>query len=122
MYISEALNERGIKQICLKITAKTGAAVLLKFVYLSYPKRGSYFYPPITEKVNRKKTFSFGHCQNHLTPPPDPNSGNLVLFFGRQKRRFARMTEIFFDDDNDGFNNNYNDNFGNFDDNYDKID
>ena len=23
------------------------------------------------------------------------NSGNLVLFFGRQKRRFARMTEFF---------------------------
>ena len=32
-------------------------------------------------------------CPNHLTPPsPDPNSGNLVLFFLRQKRRFARMT------------------------------
>ena len=69
------------------------------------------------EDINTKKTFSFGHCPNHLTPPPDPNSGNLVLFFGRQKRRFARMTEIFFDDDNDGFNDNYDDNFGNFDDN-----
>ena len=45
-----------------------------------------------------------------------------ILFFGRQKRRFARMTEIFFDDDNDGFNDNYDDNFGNFDDNYDKND
>ena len=32
------------------------------------------------------------------------------------------MTEIFFDDDNDGFNNNYDDNFGNFYDNYDKND
>ena len=67
-----------------------------------------------------KKTFSFGHCPNHLTPPPDPNSGNLVLFFGRQKRRFARMTKKYFDGDNDGFNDNYDDNFGNFDDNYDK--
>ena len=28
-------------------------------------------------------------------PPPDPNLGNLVLFFGRQKRRFAHMTNIF---------------------------
>ena len=27
-----------------------------------------------------KKTFSFGHCPNHLNPPPDPNSGNLVFF------------------------------------------
>ena len=32
------------------------------------------------------------------------------------------MTEIFFDDDNDGFNDNYDTNFGNFDDNYDKND
>ena len=30
----------------------------------------------------KKKTFSFGHCPNYLTPPPhDPDSGNLVLFF-----------------------------------------
>ena len=67
----------------------------------------------IREGLNEKKTFSLGHCPNHLnpTPRPDPNSGNLVLFFGRQKRRFAHMTEIFFDDDNDGFNDNYDDNF-----------
>ena len=43
----------------------------------------------IREDIRRKKTFSFGHCPNHLTPPHDPNSGNLVLFFGRQKRRFS---------------------------------
>ena len=70
-----------------------------------------------------KTSFPFRHCPNHLTPPPhDPYSGNLVLFFGRQKPRFARMTEIVLDDDNDGFNDNYDDNFGNFDDNYDKND
>ena len=60
--------------------------------------------------------------ESPLPSPPSPNSGNMVLFFGRQKRCFARMTEIFFDDDNDGFNDNYDDNFGNFDDNYDKND
>ena len=50
----------------------------------------------IREDINRKKTFSLGHCPNHLTtPPPDPYSGNSVLFFGRQKRRFARMTDFF---------------------------
>ena len=32
------------------------------------------------------------------------------------------MTEIVLDDDDDGFNDNYDDNFGNFDDNYDKND
>ena len=26
----------------------------------------------IREDLNRKKTFSFGHCPNHLTPPPTP--------------------------------------------------
>ena len=36
---------------------------------------------PFREDLNRKKTFSFGHCPNHLNPPHDPNSGNLVLFF-----------------------------------------
>ena len=30
------------------------------------------------------------------------------------------MTEFFFDDDNEGCNANYDDNDGNFDDNYDK--
>ena len=32
------------------------------------------------------------------------------------------MTETFFNDDDDGFNDNYDDNFGNFNDNYDKND
>ena len=32
-------------------------------------------------------------------------------FFGRQKRRFARMTETFFADDNDCCNDNYDDNY-----------
>ena len=50
----------------------------------------------------KKKTFLFWALPESPNPPPDPNSGNLVLFFGRQKRRFARMTEFFFYDDNDG--------------------
>ena len=44
-------------------------------------------------------------------PPPDPNSGNLVLFFLRQKRRFARMTGKKIDADNEGCNDNYDDNY-----------
>ena len=47
-----------------------------------------------------------------------PNSVILVLFFRRQKQRVARMTLFFLDNDNDGCNDNY----GNFDDNYDKND
>ena len=75
----------------------------------------------LREDINKKNRFRSGIARVTY-PPPDPNLGNLVLFFGRQKRRFARMTEIFFDDDNDGFNDNYDDNFGNFDDDYDKND
>ena len=62
-----------------------------------------------------------GHCPNYLTPPHDPNLGNLVLFFLRQKRRFARMTRKKFDADNEDCNDNYDDNYGNFDDYYDKM-
>ena len=50
----------------------------------------------LREDINRKKTFSLGHCPNHLTtPPPDPNSGNLVLFFGRQNSRFESHKKKF---------------------------
>ena len=60
-------------------------------------------------KTSKKKKYVFfGHCRNHLNPP---NSGN---FFGRQKQRFARRTKKI--DDHDGCNDNY----GNFDDNYEK--
>ena len=70
----------------------------------------------------KKNVFFRAFPESPNPPPPDPNSGNLVLFFGRQKRRFALMTKFFFNDDNDGFNDNYDDNFGNFDDIYDKND
>ena len=43
-----------------------------------------------------EKNIFFRALPESRNPPPDPNSGNLVLFFGRQKRRFARMTELFF--------------------------
>ena len=35
----------------------------------------------------KKKRFLLGIARNTYTPP-DPNSGNLVLFFGRQNSRF----------------------------------
>ena len=56
---------------------KNGQNTSQNFVYLQLVLR---------EDINRKKTFSFGHCPNHLNPPPhDPNSGNLVLFFRKSK-------------------------------------
>ena len=36
----------------------------------------------------KKKNVFFWELPGTLIPPPDPNSGNLVLFFGRQKSRF----------------------------------
>ena len=44
--------------------------------------------PKLGKASMEKKTFSFGDCPNPLTPPPDPNSGNLVLFLGHQNSRF----------------------------------
>ena len=49
----------------------------------------------LREDLNRKKTFSFGHCPNHLTPPPDPNSRNLVLFFWTSKTTFCAHDRFF---------------------------
>ena len=34
----------------------------------------------IREDINRKKTFSFGHCPNNLTPPPDPIRATWSFF------------------------------------------
>ena len=33
----------------------------------------------------KKKTFSFGHCPNHLNPPPSPQFGQLGPFFRKSK-------------------------------------
>ena len=68
----------------------------------------------VREDLHQKKILS-GIAR--ITPPP--NSGNLYHLFGRQNRRFARMTEENTDDDNDGCNDNYYDNFY---ENYDKND
>ena len=75
----------------------------------------------VREGVNEKKTFSFGHCPNYLNPPPHPPIRAPWSFFsGRQKRRFARMMEKNTDDDNNRCHDNFDQNFGNFDDNDDK--
>ena len=48
----------------------------------------------IREDINMKKLFFRALPESPNTPHP-PNLGNLVLFFGRQKQRFARMTLFF---------------------------
>ena len=52
--------------------------------------------------------------------PKPPIRATLPTFSGRQKRRFARMAEKNTDDDNNCCHDNFDQNFGNFDDNYDK--
>ena len=80
----------------------------------------SGYYTELGKTSIEKNVFFRALPESHN--PPWPQFGQLGPLFGRQKRRFGRMTDIFFDDDNDGFNDNYDDNFGNFDDNYDKND
>ena len=53
-------------------------------------------------------------------PPLPPIRATLSSFFRTSKRRFARMTEKNTIDYNNGFNDNYISNDGNFDDNDDK--
>ena len=52
---------------------------------------------------------------------PDPNSGNMVLFF-TSKTTFCAYDRKKIDADIEGCNDNHDDNYGNFDDNYDKND
>jgi len=79
------------------------------------------FHPtyPLREDIGTKKTFQFGHCLNYPNPHP-PIQATLPTFSGRQKRRFARMAEKNTDDDNNCCHDNFDQNFGNFDDNDDK--
>ena len=44
----------------------------------------------LREDLNRKKTFSFGHCPNHLNPPTPltPIRAPWSFFFGSQNSRF----------------------------------
>ena len=53
-------------------------------------------------------------------PPHPPIRAPWSFFSGRQKRRFARMMEKNTDDDNNRCHDNFDQNFGNFDDNDDK--
>ena len=71
----------------------------------------TYTYLLLREDIRRKKTFSFGHCPNHLNPPSWPQFGQLGPLFLRQKQRFARMTGKKIDADNEGCNDNYDNNY-----------
>ena len=55
-----------------------------------------------------------------LAKPPPPNSGTLVLFFQPTKTSFCAYDGKNTDDDNNCCHDNFDQNFGNFDDNDDK--
>ena len=42
----------------------------------------------LREGLNEKKNVFLRALPESPNPPPDPKSGNLVLFFGRQNSRF----------------------------------
>ena len=75
----------------------------------------------LREDIKTKKRLNSGIAriiQKKKTHPPI--RATLPTFSGRQKRRFARMAEKNTDDDNNCCHDNFDQNFGNFDDNYDK--
>ena len=62
------------------------------------------------------KPFSFGHCQNYLSPP-SPQFGQIVpLFFYVKNDVLARITETSNDDYDNRVSDNCDHNFGTFDD------
>ena len=73
---------------------------------------------PLREDIQTKKNFSIRALPE--LPPRPPIRATLPTFSGRQKRRFARMVEKNTDDDNNCCHDNFDQNFGNFDDNDDK--
>ena len=75
---------------------------------------------PLGKTSKRKTHFNSGIARITQTPPT-PQFGQLYrLFSGWQKRRFVRMAEKNTDDDNNCCHDNFDQNFGNFDDNDDK--
>ena len=71
-------------------------------------------------RISGRRQMKKSACVRALpkSPKPPPNLGNLVLFFRTSKTTVCTYDQIFFKDDNDGCNDNY----GNFDDDYDKND
>ena len=54
-------------------------------------------YLDVREGVQMKKTFLNGHCPDRSYPPPPRGAtGNVVLFFGRQKRHLGAYYRIKF--------------------------
>ena len=64
------------------------------FAFVCFRLYSHKFLHDLREDISRKKNVFFRALpESPKPPPPNLNSGNLVLFFGRQKRCFARMTE-----------------------------
>ena len=59
-------------------------------MYFHLEIRISHLLFVIREHLLKKRMFSFGHCPNYPLPP---FRATCTSFFGRQNRRFARMTE-----------------------------
>ena len=71
-------NIKMLQSLCSQSTCLTKASVSLNV---------------LREDINRKKTFSFGHCPNHLNPPPWPQFGQLGPFFRTSKFKIWKSLE-----------------------------
>ena len=120
------ISEKILKfQRCVPSQSPTNLPICCHLVYQCFctEKKNFTDHLSLLGKTSTWKNFSFGHCPNHLTPPPHPpNLGNLVLFFWTSKTTFCAYDRKNSDDDNDACNDNYDDNNGYFDDNYEHID
>ena len=78
---------------------------------ISYADVSAFTWPSLMTmgRHTQKKMFPFGHHLNQTPSRIPPIRVTWSYFFGRQKRRFAHMTGIFFDDDNDACNDSYDD-------------
>ena len=70
-----------------------GTMLFLQIASMEISKLQPYYWSILREHLLKKRMFSFGHCPNYLSPPLTPFRATCTSFFGRQNRRFARMTE-----------------------------
>ena len=84
-----------------------------------HPIHSHRFFEHLREDIGMKKNrFNSGIAR--ITPPPTPNSGNFTDFFRQTKTTLCAYGGKNTDDDNNCCHDNFDQTFGNFDDNYDK--
>ena len=71
----------GIFMRAMNTPIQTSHQCLIGNQWYSLKFARAHWWARIREDLNRKKTFAFGHCPNHLDPPPWPQFGQLGPLF-----------------------------------------